>query len=108
MIHMFQNDIEGMNPIDIALKKNAIFSIKAYSDTLLILKDENLFRDCIDQAVLLLIKRGIDVNQLLSSYVIYPEIWKSLTVYSTVDKITTAPFNGDIEDLNFDSPVHLF
>ena len=62
MIHMFQNNIEGMNPIDIALEKNAIFSIKAYSDTLLILKDENLFRDCINQAVLLLIKRGIDVN----------------------------------------------
>jgi len=81
-----------------------MFSIKAYSDALLILKDENLFRDCINQALLLLISRGIEVNQLLSSYVIYPEIWKSMTVYSTVESVTIAPFEGEIEDLDFDSP----
>ena len=59
---MYQNDIEGLNPIDIALKQNAIFSIKAFSDSLLMLEDENLFRNCICQALLLLISHGIEVN----------------------------------------------
>jgi hypothetical protein len=29
-------------------------------------------------------------------------------VYSTIEEITTVPFNGDIEDLDFDSPTRLY
>jgi len=32
---MFQEDISGMSPIDIAFEKNSIFSIKAFVDSLL-------------------------------------------------------------------------
>jgi hypothetical protein len=37
---MYQNDISGQNVIDYAFKKNAIFCIKAFVDTLLVLTEE--------------------------------------------------------------------
>ena len=38
---MYQQDISGQNAIDNAFKKNAIFCIKAFVETLLILKNDN-------------------------------------------------------------------
>ena len=37
VVHMYQDDISGQNVIDYAFKKNAIFCIKAFVDTLLVL-----------------------------------------------------------------------
>lgn len=39
-VHMYQTDISVFNAIDYAFLNNAIFCIKAFVDTLLILKDE--------------------------------------------------------------------
>jgi len=64
---MYQTDVGGRNAIDHAFKKNAIFCIKAFVETLLILPEEVQFRNCFDKALLLMIKRGIDVKDLVSS-----------------------------------------
>lgn len=36
-VHMYQSDIGGYNAIDYAFKRNSIFCIKAFVETLLIL-----------------------------------------------------------------------
>lgn len=52
---MYQSDISGQNVIDYAFKKNAIFCIKAFVDTLLLLSDEESFANCFDKAILMMI-----------------------------------------------------
>jgi hypothetical protein len=64
---MYQPDISGINAIDHAFKKNAIFCIKAYVETLILLTDEVHFRNCFDKALLLMISKGIDVKELVNS-----------------------------------------
>lgn len=71
-VHMYQPDISNKNAIDYAFQKNAIFCIKAFVDTLLILSDENQFRNCFDRALLLMIERGLDVKSLVNSSLFYP------------------------------------
>ena len=39
-VHMYQPDISGSNAIDYAFKKDSIFCIKAFVDSLLILSNE--------------------------------------------------------------------
>ena len=72
---MYQDDISGQNVIDYAFKKNAIFCIKAFVDTLLVLTEEKQFRNCIDKALLMMINRGMDVKELVNSELFYPTIW---------------------------------
>jgi hypothetical protein len=56
-VHMYQSDISGQNVIDYAFKKNAIFCIKAFVETLLILSDEDSFANCFDKALLMMINK---------------------------------------------------
>ena len=58
-----------MNAIDYAFKRDSIFCIKAFVDSLLILSDkgESQFRNCFDKALLLMISRGMDVKELVNS-----------------------------------------
>jgi hypothetical protein len=58
---MYQTDISGMNAIDQAFKKNAIFCIKAFVDTLIILTEGGNFRNCFDKALLMMIGKEMDV-----------------------------------------------
>jgi len=81
-IHMFQDDIAGNNPIDIAFRQNSIFCIKAFVDSLLHLTDEISFRNYVDKALLLMISRGLDVKRYVKSDIFFPPIWKKKTIYS--------------------------
>lgn len=47
-VHMYQTDISVLSAIDYAFLKNSIFCIKAFVDTLMLLKDEQQFRGCFD------------------------------------------------------------
>lgn len=69
---MYQKDISGRSVIDYAFQKKAIFSIKAFVETLLILKDEQQFRNCFDKAILLMIDNDMDVKELVNSELFYP------------------------------------
>jgi len=59
---MYQADLMGNNVIDYAFQKNAIFCIKAFVESLMVLPDEIQFRNCFDKALLMMIKKGIDVK----------------------------------------------
>ena len=47
---MYQTDIAGMNAIDYAFKKDSIFCIKSFVDSILKLSDagKGQFRNCFD------------------------------------------------------------
>ena len=68
-VHMYQNDLSGKNAIDYAFKKESIFCIKNFVDSILKQSDEVecKFRNCFDQALLPMISRGMDVIELLNS-----------------------------------------
>ena len=61
-IHMYQDDISGINAITIAFKRNSIFCIKAFVDNLLELQNGSQFRNCFDKALLIMINKGMDVK----------------------------------------------
>lgn len=105
---MYQKDISGRSVIDYAFQKKAIFSIKAFVETLLILKDEQQFRNCFDKAILLMIDNDMDVKELVNSELFYPQIWQNKIIFSKNQETVYAPFNGDLEDLEFESPDCLF
>ena len=73
-VHMYQKDISGQSVIDYAFDKKAIFCIKAFVETLLILsnEEENQFRNCFDKAILLMIEKGMDVKELVNSELLFP------------------------------------
>lgn len=75
MVHMYQNDIDGINAIDNAFANNSIFCIKAFVDNLLQLTDEMHFRNCFDKALIIMIRKGLDVKDLVNSTLFYPPIW---------------------------------
>lgn len=82
-VHMYQSDISVLNAIDYAFHKNAIFCIKAFVETLLILKNEEEFRGCFDKAILLMISRGIDVKDLVRSSLFFPQFWTDESIFSS-------------------------
>ena len=75
-IHMYQKDVSGQNAIDCAFNMNAIFCIRAFVETLLILTEDVSFQNCFDKALLLMINRGMDVKDLVNSELLYVSIWK--------------------------------
>ena len=81
-IHMYQGDVSNLNAIDYAFEKNAIFCIKAFVDTLLILSDENQFRNCFDRALLLMIERDLDVDDLINSQLFYAHLWTNKSLFA--------------------------
>ena len=95
-IHMFQNDIAGSNPIDIAFKQNSIFCIKAFIDCLLHLTHEISFRNYVDKALLLMISRGLDVKKYINNVILFHPIWEKKTIYSKEEEAIIKPFNNSI------------
>ena len=69
---MFQPDLNGFNAIDYAFKRNAIYCIKAFVDTLLVLPNQFEFRNCFEKALLLMINKEMDVKDLVSSQLFFP------------------------------------
>lgn len=107
-IHMYQSDISGQNAIDQAFKKNAVFCIKAFVETLIILTDEVKFRNCFDKALLMMISKGMDVKELVSSELFFATIWKNLSLFSSMSEPVIIPYNDNVEDLDFEDPNLLF
>ena len=101
---MYQKDISGQNAIDYAFNKNAIFCIKAFVETLLILTDDVSFQNCFDKALLMMISRGMDVKELVSSELFYVSVWKDVPIFSDRKEVTISPYNGEIEDMEFENP----
>ena len=64
-----------MNAIDYAFSRNAIYCVKAFVESLLMLPNSNQFKNCFDKAVLLMINRGMDVKELVKSPLFYPKIF---------------------------------
>mmetsp|Transcript_27882 Transcript_27882/g.42166 ORF Transcript_27882/g.42166 Transcript_27882/m.42166 type:complete len:111 (+) Transcript_27882:70-402(+) len=77
-------------------------------ETLLILPEEVQFRNCFDKALLLMIKRGMDVKELVNSQLFYATIWKNHSIYCHNKEPVMSPYNGDLDDLEFEDPDKLF
>ena len=107
---MYQRDISGQSVIDYAFEKKAIFCIKAFVETLLILSndEENQFRNCFDKAILLMIEKGMDVKELVNSELFFPQIWQGKSVFSAIQDARIVPYNGDLDDLEFKDPGCVF
>ena len=108
VVHMYQEDISGKNAIDIAFEHNSIFCIKAFVDSLLQLTSEKQFRNSFDKALLMMINKGINVCELVTSDLFYPPIWTEKTIFSENQEICIEPYNNDINDLEHDDPNRLF
>ena len=74
---MYQKDMSGNNAITNAFSKNSIFSLNAFIDGLLEIEKEdssknlNQFENCFDGALLLMIRKSLDVGDLCSSSLFY-------------------------------------
>lgn len=55
-----------------------------------------------------MVSRGMDVKDLVNSELFYVSIWKDVPVFSNVAELTIAPYNGEIEDIEFEDPNQLF
>jgi hypothetical protein len=72
-VHMYQDDISGDNAIERAFRKNSIFCIQSFVESLLQLSNsEAQFRNCFDKALLMMINRNINVKDLVNSDLFYP------------------------------------
>lgn len=100
--------MSGKNAIDIAFEVNSIFSIKLFVNRLLELDDQEKFKNCFDKALILMIAKKMNVNQLLNSNLLYPPIWENLTVFSDKIEKTFCGYNGTIENLLKEDPNILF
>ena len=96
---MYQTDISVCNAVDYAFFENAIFCIKAFVDTLLILKDEQQFRGQFDKVVMQMICRRMDIKDLVQSSLFYPEIWQHQSTFSQEEEPMILPYNGEFDDL---------
>mmetsp|Transcript_14473 Transcript_14473/g.22459 ORF Transcript_14473/g.22459 Transcript_14473/m.22459 type:complete len:174 (+) Transcript_14473:4791-5312(+) len=108
MVHMYQDDIVGSNAIDNAFEMNSIFSIKAFVDNLLQLTEEVTFRNCFDQALILMIKKNLDVKKLVNSDLFYPPLWQNRTIFSKHEAPAIRSYRKSLEDLEFDNPEAIF
>ena len=81
-VNMFQDDILGKSAIDYAFEQNSIFSIKLFMKKLLDMQAKEKFKNCFDKAFTLMIAKGIDAKELVSSQLMYPSIWKEKTIFS--------------------------
>ena len=77
-------------------------------DTLLILSDENQFRNCFDRALLLMIERDLDVKDLINSSLFFAPLWSEQSIFAEVHHPVICPVNCDIEDLHFEDPTNIF
>ena len=105
---MYQPDIAGYNAFDYAFKQNAIFCIKAFAEKLLIMSEEIQFRNCIDHAILLMIDRGMDVKELVTSSLFFTPIWYKKSLYSRIKTQKIMAYNNELEDLEFMDPDSIF
>jgi hypothetical protein len=105
---MYQEDISGKNAIDTAFDKNSIFSIKLFVDSLLQLTNETQFKNCFDKAVLLMISKGLDVKDLITSDLLFPPVWEKYTLFSEMQQTVVSVYNNELEDLEFEDPFALF
>jgi hypothetical protein len=107
-VHMYQEDLAGFNAIDVAFEHNAIFCIKAFVDSVLQINQEVHFRNCFDKALLLMIKKGLDVKALVNSKLFFAPIWSQYTLFSSTEKPVTKAANSSVAELNLEDPSDIF
>lgn len=72
---MYHEDLAGENAIDVAFRHSAIFCIRAFVDSVLQINEEAQFKNCFDKALLMMIKKGLDVTELVNSDLFFAPIW---------------------------------
>ena len=55
-----------------------------------------------------MIQRGMNVNELVTSKIVYPPIWQSYTYFSEIKTPVIIAYNKDIEDLEYEDPQNIF
>ena len=50
----------------------------------------------------------MDIKDLVQSSLFYPELWQNESNFSQVEGPIILPYNGEVEDLEFEDPTKLF
>lgn len=53
----------------------------------------------------MMIKKGMNVIDLINSNILFPEIWEEYTLFSEVDSTVMVAYNNYLEDLAFEDPA---
>ena len=56
----------------------------------------------------MMVDKGIDVNELVNSNLMYPEIWQNKPMFSDIKELTIQAYNNSIEDLEHELPEKVF
>ena len=56
----------------------------------------------------MMIRKEMDVKELVSSPIFFPQIWKNLCLFSSCKEQRYQPYYGDIEDIEYEDPRSLF
>ena len=72
------------------------------------LTDDANFRNCFDKALLMMIQKGLDVEELVNSNLFYPRLWPTISAYSADQEMRFLPYNGELEELDVEDPNKLF
>jgi len=56
----------------------------------------------------MMLKRGIDVTELVNSQLFYPIIWQNYSLYSSDKEKVLLPYNNELEELEHEDPFSLF
>lgn len=56
----------------------------------------------------MMVNKGMDVKELVSSQLFYATIWEDLSLFSSVSEPVIIPYNDQVEDLDFEDPNVLF
>ena len=96
---MYQENIAGKNAIDLAFNKNSIFCISAFVESLLKMNETSQFNNCFDKAFLMMLRKGMDMKDLLQSSLIYPILWQNETIYHDSPELNIVAYNNDLEEL---------
>ena len=55
-----------------------------------------------------MIERGMDVNELVTSKILYIRLWQSYTYFSDIKTPVIVAYNKDIQDLEYEDPQQIF
>ena len=50
----------------------------------------------------------MDVKELVNSQIFYPTLWKRQSYFSPIKTPVVIPYNGEIDDLEYENPDILF
>jgi len=77
-------------------------------DNLLQLTEQMTFRNCFDQALIIMIKKNLDVKQLVDSELLYPPLWEDKTIFTEDGSPIIKAYYKSLEELEVDDPSNIF